>query len=285
MGTPCHSLPYRADNKMYKIQTPQAPLVQTAVHGEYKMDEYPNGTNAVVAVLSYTGFDMEDAMILNKSSYERGFGHASVYKTIKVGLADEIANAVSRGADKDKIRLCNKTKRVKIPPENEGDLPTFRHEPVYPHLDEDGLPRVGQWVEEGDALYCLADDDGNKGYPGKHKEKEKACVQTIRRLNTGGTSSASRGSKGTDDALSITLRFPRNPVIGDKFSSRHGQKGVLSILWPQTDMPFSENGISPDVIINPHAFPSRMTIGMLIESMAGKSGASHGMFQVGTHCL
>eukprot|EP00970_Alexandrium_tamarense_P003244 scaffold502_cov192-Alexandrium_tamarense.AAC.2 len=282
MGTPCHSLPYRADNKMYKIQTPQAPLVQTAVHGEYKMDEYPNGTNAVVAVLSYTGFDMEDAMILNKSSYERGFGHASVYKTIKVGLADEIANAVSRGADKDKIRLCNKTKRVKIPPENEGDLPTFRHEPVYPHLDEDGLPRVGQWVEEGDALYCLADDDGNKGYPGKHKEKEKACVQTIRRLNTGGTSSASRGSKGTDDALSITLRFPRNPVIGDKFSSRHGQKGVLSILWPQTDMPFSESGISPDVIINPHAFPSRMTIGMLIESMAGKSGASHGMFQDAT---
>jgi DNA-directed RNA polymerase I subunit RPA2 len=224
MGTPCHSLPYRADNKLYKIQTPQAPLVQTAVHGEYKMDEYPNGTNAVVAVLSYTGFDMEDAMILNKSSYERGFGHASVYKTIRVDLAEEISNAVSRGADKDKIKLCNKMKRVRIPPENEGEMPKFKDEPFYPNIEDDGLPAVGSWVDEGHALYCLADDGRGIGFPGKHKEKERACVQTIRRLNTAGSSS-SRSSRGTEEALSVTLRFPRNPVIGDKFSSRHGQKG------------------------------------------------------------
>ena len=82
--------------------------------------------------------------------------------------------------------------------------------------------------------------------------------------------------------LHITLRITRAPVIGDKFSSRHGQKGVCSQKWPAVDMPFSESGMQPDVIINPHAFPSRMTIGMLVESMAGKAGAMHGLAQDAT---
>jgi DNA-directed RNA polymerase I subunit RPA2 len=86
----------------------------------------------------------------------------------------------------------------------------------------------------------------------------------------------SRTDQDADADVVFKLRVNRNPVIGDKFSSRHGQKGVMSVLWPQTDMPFSESGMVPDIIINPHAFPSRMTIGMLIESMASKSGAMRG---------
>lgn len=93
------------------------------------------------------------------------------------------------------------------------------------------------------------------------------------------------GSDAGDSELQkihITLRITRSPVIGDKYSSRHGQKGVCSQKWPAIDMPFSESGMQPDIIINPHAFPSRMTIGMLVESMAGKAGAMHGLAQDAT---
>jgi len=281
MGTPCHSFPHRADNKLYRLQNPQAAIAQTARHGEYKMDEYPNGTNAVVAVLSYTGFDMEDAMILNKSSYERGFGHASVYKTMTVDLKEEAERAGSdTKGDKPRMKFANKKVRGRMESSREavGGIGT-NDEVLYPALGEDGLPEVGTWVEEGDPIYCVVDELTGRDRPGKHKEKEKACIQSVRLL---GQPSNGKAKVNRDDKVSITLRIPRNPVIGDKFSSRHGQKGVLSILWPNVDMPFSESGISPDIIINPHAFPSRMTIGMLIESMAGKSGSLHGMFQDST---
>ena len=118
----------------------------------------------------------------------------------------------------------------------------------------------------------------------RHKEGERAYIETVRVL--GSESNAKKINLGNRRnylrKISITLRYPRKPIIGDKFSSRHGQKGTLSVLWPQENMPFSESGMSPDVLINPHAFPSRMTIGMLIESMAGKAGAVHGHFQDAT---
>lgn len=258
MGTPAHSLPYRVDNKLYRLQNPQAPVVQTAIHGEYKMDEYPNGTNAVVAVLSYTGFDMEDSVIINKASYERGFGHASVYKTIEVDLQEEAKMAAQSSLH---VRFGNKLN-------NDGQL-------IHKKLEVDGLPEIGSYVDKGDPLYCVLNDIENKERVTKHKESERAYVQSVRIFG-------SEKGDSQENKASITLRFNRNPVIGDKFSSRHGQKGVLSILWPQQDMPFSESGISPDIIINPHAFPSRMTIGMLVESMAGKAGALHGIFQDAT---
>ena len=129
-------------------------------------------------------------------------------------------------------------------------------------------------MEYGNPVCCFVDSITGQHRTIKHKENEKAFVETVRVI--GGQ------KKGPIRKVSITLRYRRNPIIGDKFSSRHGQKGTLSVLWPQENMPFSESGISPDVLINPHAFPSRMTIGMLIESMAGKAGALHGMFQDST---
>lgn len=268
MGTAAHSLtPHKTDNKMYRLLSPQAPICRTRRHVNYQMDEFPQGTNAVVAVISYTGFDMEDAMILNKSSYERGFGHASILKTHKINLHTLPGQSGGgRGrVSKTSLRFSNR-----------GLKAGSGASPICPSLDADGLPQIGAWIKPGDPLYCIVDEDTGKVTTGKHKDTEMACVETIRAVGPLGM------NKEPLSEVSLTLRFPRNPIIGDKFSSRHGQKGVMSILWPQEDMPFSESGISPDIIINPHAFPSRMTIGMLIESMAGKSGALHGCYQDAT---
>ncbi|GAB5035597.1 dna-directed rna polymerase i complex subunit rpa2 [Nannochloropsis oceanica] len=271
MGTPTTSYPHRTDNKLYRILTPQAPIVQTRRHAEYGMDEFPQGTNAVVAVISYTGYDMEDAMILSKASYDRGMAAADVYKTKSVSLRRDMRG----GAKRPQLRFSNqRTAAVFAKRKHPG--PVGGH--LFEGLEADGLPVVGAWVKEGDVLYSAVDSLTGEVESGKHKESETACVEAVRLLGL-------EGAPGTTeplDTVSITLRFPRRPIIGDKFSSRHGQKGVLSILWPQEDMPFTESGMSPDVIINPHAFPSRMTIGMLIESMAGKSGSLHGMYQDAT---
>ncbi|KAH7488318.1 hypothetical protein PRIC1_007565 [Phytophthora ramorum] len=258
MGTPAHSIVHRSDNKMYRIQSPQIPIVQNERLREYQLDEYPLGTNAVVAVISYTGFDMEDAMILNKSSYERGFGHASVYKQLTV----DIGPSGKQGGASTKKYFSN------IKTDGSGEFCSTK-------LDRDGFPHIGQMVNYGDPIASWIDE--TTGLPSfqKHKESEPAIIEQVNMI--GNSSQASEFQKA-----SIKLRFCRNPTIGDKFSSRHGQKGVMSILWPQADMPFSETGISPDIIINPHAFPSRMTIGMLIESMAAKTGALKGKYMDAT---
>jgi len=135
----------------------------------------------------------------------------------------------------------------------------------------------GEAIQYGEPVCCIVDTISGEHRIIKHKSEEKAYVETVRVLG-----SSSNTNKSTARKVSITMRYPRKPVIGDKFSSRHGQKGTLSVLWPQENMPFSESGMSPDVMINPHAFPSRMTIGMLLESMAGKAGAMHGHFQDAT---
>lgn len=269
MGTPYHALPYRTDNKSYRLQSPQTPLVATEGYREFRLDEYPNGTNAVVAVLAYSGYDMEDAMVLNKASYERGFGHASVYATYVVDLAEKGARGGRGGGGACQRVFSNLVPREETPADS-GDVELFT-----PQLGEDGLPEIGQTVKQGEPLYCTYDSISKTHAVSVHKNAEPAVVEEVRLLGAeGGAAHCTRAS--------IKLRYNRNPIPGDKFSSRHGQKGVMSRLWPQEDMPFSESGLTPDVIINPHAFPSRMTIGMLVESLAAKSGALHGMQQDAT---
>lgn len=268
MGTPGNAIQYRTDNKSYRLQTGQTPIVRPPLYNEYGLDNFPNGMNAVVAVISYTGYDMDDAMIINKSAHERGFGHGTIYKT-KVVKLDE---------NTSKARSARSITRIF------GFAPdSFVSAATRGRLDEDGLPYIGSKICEGDPLaasHTVVFDQSKNIYINhdgqnmlhKYKEPETAYVEEVRVLGA---------ESGLDpcQAVSIKLRIPRSPVIGDKFSSRHGQKGVCSQKWPAIDMPFSESGIVPDVIINPHAFPSRMTIGMFVESLAGKAGALHGLAQ------
>ncbi|KAF4554591.1 DNA-directed RNA polymerase I subunit RPA2-like protein [Elsinoe fawcettii] len=274
MGTPGTALKYRTDNKSYKLQTGQTPVVRPPLYNEYGLDNFPNGTNAVVAVISYTGYDMDDAMIINKSAHERGFGYGTIYKTKKLDLTEDTGGRKSRSA----------TKVARLFGFAPGGLVKAN---TRERLDDDGLIMIGSKVKEGDiiaASHTVAKDPITGEYVNRdgithfhrYKDIEEAFIDEIKLLGT------DTGEAVPCQTLSIRLRIPRSPVIGDKFSSRHGQKGVCSQKWPSIDMPFSESGIQPDVIINPHAFPSRMTIGMFIESLAGKAGCLHGLAQDST---
>jgi DNA-directed RNA polymerase I subunit RPA2 len=254
MGTPAHAFPHRTDNKLYRIMTGQTPIVRPKLYNSFGLDNYPHGTNAIVAVISYTGYDMEDAMILNKSSYDRGFFSGLIYKSEFVDLSD--------------LRE--------------------RGEPILHHfgcpdpekigkgiLDYDGLPKIGSKLTTNDPYYSYVNDTTGTCRAVSYKGMEDAIVDDV--ILCG----AEAGNQELQK-ICIKLRINRNPIIGDKFSSRHGQKGVCSQRYPVIDLPFTESGMTPDVIINPHAFPSRMTIGMFVESMAGKAGALHGICQDAT---
>merc|ERR1712232_643272 len=147
MGTPSHLIQtHRTDNKLYKIQNVQAPLVSTKLYRDFQMDEYPNGCNAIVAVLSYTGYDMEDSVVINKASYERGFGHASVYKTMVIDITDMEGGSRSNSAE-SRFKFGNLRTEGK-----ENNKVEQMNALIYEHLDSDGLPESGTWVNEGDVL-------------------------------------------------------------------------------------------------------------------------------------
>ncbi|CAI9096906.1 OLC1v1033160C1 [Oldenlandia corymbosa var. corymbosa] len=249
MGFPSQALHYRADQKLYHLQTPQTPIVRTKAYEKYNIDDFPLGTNAIVAVLAYSGYDMEDAMVLNKSSVDRGMFHGHIYMTETIDLAERSRFSAS----------SSRVFRRRNDNSYQNDL-----------IDSDGLPYVGQKINPGEEFCSIYDESNNQFSGNKLKSSEAAVVDYV---------AVDVKGKQNLQKVNVCFRRPRNPVIGDKFSSRHGQKGVCSQLWPDIDMPYSGiTGMRPDLIINPHAFPSRMTIGMLLESIAAKGGALHGNF-------
>jgi DNA-directed RNA polymerase I subunit RPA2 len=167
MGTPGTAIQYRTDNKMYRLQTGQTPIVRPRLHEEYGMDHFPNGTNAIVAVISYTGYDMDDAVILNKSAVERGFGYGTIYKTEVVDLKQ-----------KRKMGGKNVIYHFGFGPQVSPSMV----DRLKDKIDDDGLPFIGSLLREGDALTVYWDDITERTIIEPYHGPEDAFVDEVRIL-------------------------------------------------------------------------------------------------------
>ena len=254
----------RLDTDVSVLEYPQKPVVRSFVYDT--LNTYPAGQNLVVAVITYEGYNMEDALVLNKGSVDRGVGRSYYFRPYSTremnyagGLKDEIA----------------------IP---EKDASGYRLESSYRFLDNDGVVYPEAEINESEVLI-------GKMSPPKFlseareisiKAKKEASI-TMRQEEKGIVDSVFITEDGEGNKIiQVKTRDQRLPEIGDKFATSHGQKGIIGLIVPEEDIPFTTSGIKPDIIFNPHGLPSRMTVGYLLELLAGKVGCVSGEVIDGT---
>jgi len=252
----------RVDSRSHILHYPQVPLVETALMDTMGYKLRPSGQNCLVAVLSYEGYNMEDALVFNKASIERGMGRSTFFRIYEAECRQYL------GGLKDKFTLPE--------PGTRG----FRGEQYYRLLEPDGIIGLESAVTGGDVLIGRISPprflEEYKEFEVKGPSMRDTSVD-MRPSETGIVDAIFITESGEGSKLvKVRVRDQRVPELGDKFASRHGQKGVIGLIVPQEDLPFTEDGIVPDIIINPHAIPSRMTIGQFVESLGGKVAAARG---------
>ena len=237
---------------------PQKPIISTRPSRYVHADKMPSGINAIVAIMCYTGYNQEDSIIMNQSAIDRGLFISSYYRKYE---ATEQKNQITL----EEERFC-KPEKFNL----DGTVKTYEIKPAsYDKLDPNtGLVNVGEFVSEKDVIIGKViplKTDNN----GSAKFKDNSI--TIKN-NESGFVDRVYTNKDSDNYTfcKVKIRSEKIPEIGDKFASRHAQKGTIGMTYNQEDMPFTKNGLIPDIIINPHALPSRMTIGQLLECILGK---------------
>ena len=264
MGVYATNYDKRMDKTAYVLNYPTRPLVDTRVMNFLKLNQIPSGTQIHVAIMTHTGYNQEDSVLINKASLDRGLFLATIYHTEK----DEDKNII-----RDEIIRCKpdpaKTKGIKF-----GN---------YDKINEQGFIPENTLVENRDVIIAktipIKENRNDPTKVIKYEDQSKTFRTTeetyIDKNYTG------RNGDGYNFAK-VRVRNLRKPVLGDKFSSRHGQKGTIGNIIEECDMPFTKDGMRPDLIINPHAIPSRMTIAQLKETLLGKVLLELGLFGDGT---
>jgi len=250
--------------RQHSMLYPQTSIVTTRAMALLGLEKRPAGQNCVVAVLPFDGYNIEDAIVLSKSSVERGLGRTFFYRIY------ESESKQYPGGMRDNFEI----------PNAEDNLRGYKGEKSYRLLEEDGIIASESSVSGGDILI-------GKTSPPRFMEEYRELESSgpYRRDTSIGVRPSETGVVDTiiltqsaegGKMFKVRIRDMRLPEIGDKFASRHGQKGVVGLLAKAEDLPYTAEGVSPDVLINPHAFPSRMTVGMMMESITGKAAAMRG---------
>lgn len=258
---------FRVDTLSHQLHYPQRPLFRTMTAdclgtpgylsshtGILPKPEFYNGQNAIVAVNVHLGYNQEDSLVMNRASLERGMFRSEHTRSYKAEVDNKESSEKRRKSD-DAINFGKTQSKI-------GRVDS---------LDDDGFPYIGANLQSGDIVIGRCAESG-ADHSIKLKHTEKGMVQKV---------VLSSNDDGKNFAV-VSLRQVRSPCLGDKFSSMHGQKGVLGFLESQENFPFTIQGIVPDIVINPHAFPSRQTPGQLLEAALGKGIASGGSLKYAT---
>ncbi len=274
IGFIAHNQQLRVDLAPLNIMVyPMAPMCRSKILDMANFDMLPAGQNAIVAVMSFSGYDIEDAVVLNRFSLDRGYG--------RIVSHHKYSTSVRSHPNGQQDRVSKKPEFSEAWPDRQAyDIQTEK----YRALGGDGIVEVNEKVYSGNILVNRETPANTTDYGGSTMYTP-SCT-TYKEPKDHGFSVVDKVvlTAGIQDKFIIRIqtRDMRRPELGDKFSSRHGQKGVVGIIVPQTDMPFNEKGVCPDMIMNPHGFPSRMTVGKMIELLAGKAGLMDGKRRFGT---